>query len=181
MRLHLVRHLAPLVDAGICYGRTDLTTDAAAQLKALPSLRAALPMDAPMYSSPLQRCRVLAGALGGAAVMVDARLAELDFGDWEMQPWDAIPRAEIDAWADDVASYAPGGGESVMAMAARIAGFYTDIVQANVAEAIVICHAGAIRLLSACAAGMDVEQMAHAAAAHPHRIDYGEIVIVICV
>ena len=176
MRLHLVRHLAPLVDAGVCYGRTDLATDPAAQLKALASLRAALPMMAPIYSSPLQRCLRLAEALGGATLHVDKRLAELDFGRWEMQPWDAIPRAEIDAWAADVAHYRPGGGESVADMAARIAGFYADILQANVDEAIVICHAGAIRLLSARAAGMDVEQMAQAAAAHPHSIGYGEIV-----
>ena len=43
----------------------------------------------------------------------DARLAELDFGHWEMQSWDGIPRAEVDAWAADVAHYRPGGGESV--------------------------------------------------------------------
>lgn len=176
MRLHLVRHLAPLVDTGVCYGRTDLATDPAAQLQALASLRAALPNDAPIYSSPLRRCRVLAEALGGAAVIVDARLVELDFGRWEMQPWDAIPRAEIDAWADDVAGYRPGGGESVLDMAMRISEFYAGVVQADVAEAIVICHAGSIRLLTACAGGMGVEQMAQAAAAHPHRIAYGEIV-----
>ena len=177
MRLHLVRHLAPLVDAGVCYGRTDLATDPAAQFEALASLRAALPMTAPIYTSPLQRCLHLAEALDGAALHVDKRLVELDFGAWEMQSWDAIARTEIDAWAEDVAHYRPGGGESVADMAARIAGFYADIVHANVEEAIVICHAGAIRLLTARAAGMDVEQMAQAAAAHPHRIGYGEIVI----
>jgi alpha-ribazole phosphatase len=181
MRLHLVRHLAPLVDAGVCYGRTDLATDPAAQILALPALRAALPRDVPIYSSPLQRCLVLAEALAGNAVIVDTRLAELDFGSWEMQRWDAIPRTGIDAWAEDVAAYRPGGGESVDDMAARIAGFYADILQSNASEAIVVCHAGAIRLLSARAAGMDPQQMARAAAAHPHRIAYGEIVTLTCV
>jgi len=180
MRLHLVRHLAPLVDAGVCYGRTDLGTDPAKQLLALPALRAALPLAAPFYSSPLRRCAVLAGALGGP-VLLDARLAELDFGTWEMQPWDAIPRAEIDAWAGDVAHYRPGGGESVADMAARIAAFYSDIVATGTSQAVVICHAGAIRLLTARAAGMDVQAMAQAAAAHPHRIGYGEIVTLDCV
>jgi alpha-ribazole phosphatase len=179
MRLHLVRHLAPVVDAGVCYGRTDLPTDPAAQLLALPALRAALPTDAPIYTSPLQRCAVLAAALGNAHA--DARLVELDFGCWEMQPWDAIPRAEIDAWAADVAAYSSGGGESVTAMAQRIDAFYADILQSGVDAAIVICHAGAIRLLTARAAGMSVKQMAQAAAAHPHRIAYGEIVTLTCV
>lgn len=180
MRLHLVRHLPPLVDAGVCYGRTDLATDPAAQLRALPALRTALPPDAPIYSSPLQRCAVLAHALG-SLVHLDARLAELDFGSWEMQRWDAIARADIDAWAADVAGYRPGGGDSVAAMAVRVAGFYADITATGVRDAVVICHAGTIRLLTARAAGMDVRAMAHTAAAHPHRIGYGEIVTITCV
>ncbi len=176
MRLYLVRHLPTLVDAGVCYGRTDLATDPAAQALALPALRAALP-DAPIYSSPLQRCAVLANALG-SPVTFDARLAELDFGAWEMQRWDDIPRVEIDAWAADVAFYRPGGGESVADMAARIAGFCADV---DGPEAIVICHAGAIRLCMAHRDGLGVPEMAIAAAAHPHRIGYGEIVILDCV
>jgi alpha-ribazole phosphatase len=180
MRLHLVRHLPPLVDAGVCYGRTDLATDPATQLHAVPALRAALPPDAPVYSSPLQRCATLAAALG-RLVHLDARLAELDFGNWEMQRWDAIPRAGIDAWAADVAGYRPGGGDSVADMAVRVAGFYDDVRATDVLDAIVICHAGTIRLLTARAAGMDAQAMAHAAAAHPHRIGYGEIVTITCV
>ena len=180
MRLFLVRHLAPLVPSGVCYGRTDLATDPAAQALALPALRAALPAQAPVYTSPLRRCAELAGALGGA-VLVDMRLAELDFGSWEMQRWDDIDRAAIDAWAADVAGYRPGGGESVAGMAARIAAFYADLRDTNVADAVVICHAGAIRLLVARAAGLGVDGMALAAAARPHAIGYGEIVILDCV
>lgn len=180
MRLHLVRHLAPLVDAGVCYGRTDLAIDPAAQLLAVPKLRAALPAAVPIYSSPLQRCAILANALG-SPVRLDARLVELDFGAWELQRWDAIARQEIDRWAGDVAGYRPGGGESVVTMAHRIAAFYTDIVNTGAFDAVVVCHAGAIRLLTARAAGMDVPAMAQAAAAHPHRINYGEIVTIDCV
>lgn len=179
MRLYLVRHLPPLVDTGVCYGRTDLATDPAAQALALPALRAALP-NAPIYSSPLQRCAVLANALGGP-VTFDARLAELDFGAWEMLRWDDIARAGIDAWAADVASYRPGGGESVADMAARIAGFCADLRATNLPAAVVVCHAGAIRLCLAQQAGLGVAEMASAAAAHPHRIGYGEIVILDCV
>jgi len=179
MRLYLVRHLAPLVDPGVCYGRTDLATDPAAQALALPALRAALP-DVPIYSSPLQRCAVLANALGGP-VTFDARLAELDFGSWEMRRWDDIPRADIDAWACDVTSYRPGGGESVAGMAARIAGFCADLAAANLSAAVVVCHAGAIRLCAVHRRGLGAAEMAAAAAAHPHRIGYGEIVILDCV
>jgi alpha-ribazole phosphatase len=179
MRLYLVRHLPPIVAPGTCYGRTDLATDPAAQAVALPALQAALPAAAPVYSSPLRRCVVLAQALG-QPVQVDPRLAELDFGAWEMRRWDDIARADIDAWAVDVAGYRPGGGDSVAAMAERIAAFYADLVNTKAHEAVVVCHAGAIRLLTARAAGRDVGAMAQAAA-RPHAIGYGEIVILDCV
>jgi alpha-ribazole phosphatase len=180
MRLYLVRHLPPIVAPGVCYGSTDLPTDPAAQALALPGLQSALPAAAPIYSSPLRRCVVLAEALG-QPVHIDARLVELDFGTWEMQHWDDIARADIDAWARDVAGFRPGGGDSVASMAARIAGFYADIVKTNASAAVVVCHAGAIRLLTARASGLDADAMAQAAATHPHAIGYGEIVILDCV
>lgn len=174
LTLHLVRHLAPLVDKSVCYGRTDLEADPAAIAAALPALRARLPAGAKMYSSPLRRCTALAAALSGA-VIIDARLTELDFGAWEMRRWDDIARAEIDAWAGDVVHYRPGGGESVAAMAARVGEFYGALPPE---PAIVICHAGTIRLLAACQSGLAIEAMARAAAATPNPVAYGEIVTI---
>ena len=181
MRLYLVRHLAPQVAPGVCYGRTDLTVDPRLQALALPALRQRLPLGAPMFSSPLRRCAELAAALGGAAVQYDPRLAELDFGDWEMRRWDDIERAGIDAWAADMAGYRPGGGESVTAMARRVAAFYADCMLSQTPGAIVICHAGTIRLLLARARGLGLEAMALEAAQRPHAIAYGETVIIDCV
>ncbi len=172
--LTLVRHLAPLVDKSVCYGRTDLTVDPAVMAAALPALRARLPANTKVYSSPLRRCSGLAAALSDA-VTIDARLTELDFGAWEMRRWDDIARAEIDAWAEDVVHYRPGGGESVAAMAARVGDFFTAL---PLDPAVVICHAGTIRLLSACLRGLDPHAMARAAAAAPNPIAYGEIVTI---
>ncbi|HEX8610438.1 MAG TPA: histidine phosphatase family protein [Telluria sp.] len=181
MRLHLVRHLAPQVAPGVCYGRTDLAVDPELQALALPALRASLPAGAPIFSSPLRRCAGLAQALGGDAVQYDPRLAELDFGDWEMRRWDDIDRAGVDAWAADMAGYRPGGGESVTDMARRVAAFYADCIHLPAPGAIVICHAGTIRLLAARARGLGIEAMALEAAQHPHAIGYGETVVIDCV
>lgn len=172
--LYLVRHLAPLVDSGICYGRTDLSCDPEQIAAALPALHAALPAGVPVYSSPLKRCADLASALAGDQVIFDARLAELDFGAWEMRAWSDIPQAEVDAWALDVAAYRPGGAESVLEMARRIHAFHHGL---PAGPAIVICHAGAIRLLSACHRGLDPQAMALEAAATPNPIAYGEVVV----
>jgi alpha-ribazole phosphatase len=176
MRLYLVRHLQPDVPGGVCYGRSDLTVDAQLHADALPGLRGRIPPDAPLFSSPLLRCASLARALS-AEVRFDPRLAELDFGAWEMRSWDAIPRAEIDAWALDVANYRPGGGESVFDMAQRIGAFYDELVRAQLPAAVLVCHAGAMRLLAARARGLGPLAMAREAAERPHAIGYGEVIL----
>lgn len=180
MRLYLIRHLAPQVAAGVCYGRTDLEVDPALEAAALPALRAALPAPLPLFSSPLRRCVSLAQQLGGE-IHFDARLAELDFGAWEMQRWDSIARAEVDAWAADVVHYRPGGGDNVIGMAQRISAFYEELIAAHLPAAAVVCHAGAIRLLAARARGCDPERMAREAAERPHGIAYGELLVIDCV
>jgi alpha-ribazole phosphatase len=176
MRLYLVRHLQPDVAPGVCYGRSDLTVDAGLHADALPGLRGQIPPGVALFSSPLLRCASLARALS-AEVRFDARLAELDFGAWEMRSWDAIPRAEIDAWAADVASYRPGGGESVVDMARRIGAFYDELMREQLPAAVLVCHAGAIRLLAARARGLGPLAMAHEAAERPHAIGYGEVIL----
>jgi alpha-ribazole phosphatase len=134
----------------------------------------------------LQRCAALAGRLG--VHTLDARLAEMDFGAWELRSWDDIPRAEIDAWAADLANYRPGGGESVLQVAARVAAFRAELLDRSKQEhdhghrrAAIICHAGTIRLLMALEAGLKaglpLEEIALRAAAAPHKIAYGETVI----
>lgn len=154
MRLYLVRHPPPLVAPGICYGSTDLavapqeTGDAAARLRPL------LPAGAAVLSSPLRRCATLAAALNGDAVDYDGRLAEMHFGTWEMRSWDRIARAEIDAWCADPLGYRPGGGESVLEMALRVTAFRTELAARGLAHAVVICHAGTIRMLQA---GVDAD------------------------
>ena len=174
MRLILVRHPRPLVAAGVCYGSTDLEVDPGELEHALAALTPQLPAGLPVYSSPLRRCAGLAARLSNTP-MFDARLVEMHFGRWEMRAWDDIPRADVDAWAADLVEYRPGGGESVLQMAARIAAFHADLQRqlGDDGEAIVICHAGAMRLLSACHAGLPPTEMALQAARTPHHIAYG--------
>ena len=125
MSLWLARHARPLVAPGCCYGQWDVPADAADTARAAQDLAQVLPHGVPVLASPLQRCEQLALALQGLrpdlAYETDARLQELSFGAWEGQPWDAIARHELDAWAADFAHYRPGGGESLVQMLARVA------------------------------------------------------------
>lgn len=177
MRLYLVRHPRPEVPAGHCYGRSDLAADQADVERVLATLASRLlPGAMPVYASPLARSAVLAQQLSPTPLF-DARLAEMDFGAWEMRSWDDIPRGEIDAWSADLLHYRPGGGESVMDVAARVAGFDADLRRAGHAQALVICHAGTMRLLHSLHLGGTLVEAALRAAEAPHRIDYGEVMM----
>ena len=180
MRVHLIRHFAPDVAPGVCYGSADLAVSDQVHAQMLPAALAALPPAVPVYSSPLKRCLRLARALA-ADVRIDQRLAELNFGAWELRPWSEIARAEVDAWAADVACYRPGGADSVAAMALRVQGFYAELMQAPHPECVVVCHAGTMRLFAARQRGLGPAAMAQHAAAHPHAIAYGGVVTLDCV
>lgn len=159
MRTFLIRHPKPAIDAGICYGRSDLglAEDAAERAEALRDL---LPLDAPLYTSPLRRCLELALALH-AGPAIDARLMEMHFGDWEMRRWDDIPRHQLDAWAADPVGYAPPGGESPAAMRARVASLLAELPEV----AVLVAHGGVLRACMAELTGMGDW--------HAQHFDYG--------
>ena len=147
-RLWLVRHAAPLVAPGVCYGRLDLRADPEATQQAAQSLARALPTQVAIYSSPLRRCTELAQALLALRPDLryeqDARLQEMDFGQWEGQAWNALPRSEIDAWANNLHDFAPGGGESLAAMLARIRAALKESA-GDARDQVWISHAGVAR------------------------------------
>lgn len=152
-RLWLVRHAAPLIAPGTCYGHLDVPADAAATQAAATRLATALPGTALVRCSTLQRCEQLALDLQrlrpDLTVHPDPRLREMDFGAWEGQRWDAIGKAPIDAWTADFARHAPGGGESLVAMLQRVAAALQAAQQLSAAhagaEVVWITHAGVAR------------------------------------
>jgi len=178
MKLHLLRHPQPAVAPGLCYGASDVPPDAAALASVHAALTlAGLPGTLPVYSSPLQRCALLARGLDAAELHIDPRLAEMDFGAWELRPWSDIARAEVDAWNADLLACRPGGAENVLDVARRVAAFRDELLRGGTREALLICHAGTIRLLLAMRDELPLEQAALLAAQTPHRIGYGELLV----
>lgn len=143
----MIRHPPAAVAAGVCYGRTDLPLRAPAGACAggLTRLIAAtLARPAPVFTSPLQRCAVLARALHPAPEE-DPRLMEMHFGDWEMRRWSDLPRGEIDAWAADPVGLVVPGGESVAALCRRTGDFLHDLGRRGIGEAVLVTHGGVMR------------------------------------
>ena len=147
MALILLRHGQPEIAAGICYGRSDVPARALGE-GSLRSLVTALPdRFARIDSSPLTRCNALAEQLSAhfdLPIHADPRLMEIDFGNWEMQAWNEIPRHEIDAWAEDVEGARPHGGESVALMVERVRIYLLDSARIE-GHILAATHLGAMR------------------------------------
>jgi len=154
MALTLLRHTTPDVAPGICYGQTDLNVVDTFAEEALRVV-ASLPRIDRIYSSPLIRCAKLADFVGertGQSPIRDARLIEMDFGRWEMQPWGDLPRHELDAWADDFLDARPHGGESVAELTARTHAAISDLNTPD-AHTLIVTHAGVIKAAFAALGG----------------------------
>lgn len=104
-----------------------------------------------MISSPLQRCERLANCLQGLRpdlpYETDARLAEMDFGCWEGQRWDAIAQADYERWLAAFGSHRFGGRESVSEFMQRVAAAW-DEAQRRGVDVVWITHAGVIRAVT---------------------------------
>ena len=146
--LWLVRHARPLVGAGICYGQLDMPADTQATRDAAAALARALPSGVWVQHSPLQRCELLALSLqslrADLALNPEPRIAEMAFGTWEGRAWSAIARTDIDAWTAQFCEHAPGGGEPLAAMLARVDAALRDAAALE-RDVVWITHAGVAR------------------------------------
>jgi alpha-ribazole phosphatase len=155
----LVRHPAVAGKAGRCYGRRDLPIADPASVA--PIVTALAPMrGATIHTSPLTRCRLVAQALAAAwqqaPPIADARLIEMDFGDWEGLSWDDVPRPDLDRWAADLTGFAPPGGESGAALVARATEFWRMVTGLPGAH-VVVTHGGPLKVLMALAEARPVD------------------------
>lgn len=145
MDIYLIRHTTPAVAKGICYGQTDLDVTGSFPEEVLRT-KVYLPQTvSTVFSSPLQRCRKLAEALFPQhSIYFNDHLKELDCGTWEMQPWDDIPKEEIDPWMKDFVHVAVPNGESYTLMHNRVINCFEQIQQ-HPGPVVIVAHGGVLR------------------------------------
>ena len=150
MKLVLLRHPPAEVRDGLCYGSSDPPPAPGWERWAedVRLLMRSLPEPVALRSSPLARCREPAAALG-AEVVIDPRLREMDFGEWEGRAWGEIPRADIERWNADLANVAPPGGERLAAVHARAVSFMEESITVNAESMMAVSHGGPIRCMLA--------------------------------
>lgn len=162
-----MRHPRPDVPGNVCYGRADVlpkedTLEAATRQmcsRVLATLSGARRPVA-IHTSALLRAQRAAERMAfefQVPLLVDERLAEMNFGAWEMRCWDDIARDDLDAWAQDVCGFSPPGGESAREVVLRM-NAWARALRSRVSSAsevhVAIAHAGPIRLHTATALGL---------------------------
>lgn len=150
MKLWLLRHAPVRLAPGLCYGASDVPADVSLTLQVAKAFAPQLAEGTPVWVSGMVRAQQLAGALQSerpdlGAARIDMRLNEMDFGHWELKPWEHIPRSAFDDWMADFAHHRFGGVESTQQLLYRVADAMADLRAAASSDVLWITHAGVIR------------------------------------
>lgn len=145
MEIYIIRHTSVAVPKGTCYGQYDVDL-ADTFLDEVIDYQQKLPQsfDA-VYSSPLKRCMALAEQIANNVIM-DERLQEMNFGNWEMRHWNDIPKEESINWSQNFDVISPPHGETYQEVYDRVFDFYRSL-KANHShdKVLIVTHAGIIR------------------------------------
>jgi alpha-ribazole phosphatase len=150
MDIYLIRHTKTATEQGLCYGQSNVAL-AGSFPKEAHQLQQKLPefkQESLVFSSPLSRCVQLAERFS-STVVTDARLLELDFGDWEGLRFDAIEAGVLKQWTNNFVQAAPPNGESFTDLCRRAGFFWQDLLGREAEHVLIITHAGVIRALLA--------------------------------
>ncbi len=155
-----VRHTAPLVQPGVCYGKSDLAlpgsfpADSRRVIEKLGGVKIGS-----IYTSPLIRCRRLAEEIAGTEqVIIAPLLREMDFGSWELCRWDKINDETSQRWFKDYIHTPAPGGESFIDVLARVNDFLNGLSIQKNGAAVCVTHSGVIRCMAHILCGIPLEE-----------------------
>jgi len=152
--IYLIRHGETDANvAGIWQGSTDSPLNDRGQAQALALARRIAREQLPItviYSSPLRRAHqtaeMVAEALGGVPIVLDAGLAEYHLGEWEGLSYEQL-KDEKRLWelmATDP-DFTPPGGESPRQFAMRLLNSFQTIIHKHPGDTVaVVGHGGAL-------------------------------------
>lgn len=145
MKVVLIRHTSVDVIPGTCYGQTDVPltdtfpAEAAVVRNAIPDIRFDV-----VCSSPLTRCRRLAEFCGYPEPLMDDRIKELNFGDWEMMMYDEIDDPNIKNWHTHFVDTPIPGGESFRDIYNRVSSFLDSLKEGGAKNVLIFAHGGVL-------------------------------------
>lgn len=156
--LALIRHAPTVWNAeGRLQGRrdTELSEEGRAALRTWAPPKALTGFD--WISSPLGRTMETARHLAGRTVATDARLIEMDWGEWEGENRKELSeRLGADFRENETRGldFTPPGGESPRMVQARLTPLLADLAKAG-RPTVAVTHRGVIRAAASLATGWD--------------------------
>lgn len=174
MEIYLIRHTETICEKGICYGQSDVAL-AEPFDSVFENIISQLPQEALIFSSPLQRCVILAKHIQSKIKTVsyqeDSRLMEMNFGDWEMKNWNDIPPGQLNPWMEDFVNIQVSNGESFVELHKRTEAFLSELISKKVDKpVIVVAHAGILRSLLCHQSSLPLKD------AFQNKIDFGQVI-----
>jgi alpha-ribazole phosphatase len=171
MNITLIRHTSVACEPTICYGQTDVdvAVSFAHEAEKVRQKLANRTFDA-IYSSPLKRCTQLAEYCGYKTPIIDNRLMELNFGDWEMKPWNEINDPHLNNWYADWINTRTTNGESFAEQVQRVEDFLNELKTTGQQQVLIFTHAGVIRSVAILLGLIEMHQ-----AFSDFNVEYGEI------
>jgi probable phosphoglycerate mutase len=117
-----------------------------------------------IWCSPQMRARQTAqptATRAGKELILDDGLREIGYGEWEGRPEEEVARtdaARFAAWSGHPGHFAPPGGESGLAIAARVVAAVERIKQAHASgKVLIVSHKATLRVLACALLGVDVD------------------------
>jgi alpha-ribazole phosphatase len=176
LEIYLIRHTSVGVSKAVCYGKSDVAlsenfvyekTEVYEKLHKAGAFSHTSNIF--FYSSPLTRCANLADYIkthsqNKTPLILDHRIQEMDFGDWEMQKWDNLPIDSFQTWMNAFVTTTVPNGERFLDLYDRTTNFIYDLVKKHEnTESLqsqvifVFAHAGSIRTMISHCLGMPPE------------------------
>jgi len=158
--IHFLRHAETTAPSGRLVGSTEVALSDQGKMQA-GKMADRLPAGLPCLCSPMLRARQTLIPLKkhgvASEVRFDARLREIDFGEWEMQTFAEISAqgADIDAWKEYHHFTFPQG-ESVAGFIERLQSFLDELQSFSHDEVLVLTHGGVIRTMLCMILGLDI-------------------------
>ena len=169
IRVLMVRHgRTGWNEQGRIQGHTDVALCDAGRARLCGSRIPAACADFAWHASPLTRAVQSAHLLGAVEIHLDARLMEMDWGEWEGETREGLRRrlgARMQRMEDRGIDFRPAGGESPRELMRRLNAWLED-ARADGRDLIVVTHKGVIRAAIALATGWDLRGRA------PVRLDW---------
>ena len=119
-----------------------------------------------LYTSDLCRswetAKTISTNFSDLVIVKDARLREMNFGEWEGLNWSEIREKDpsvVENWSNYLAEKGPPGGETLFRFSKRIRNFSDEIIKSHLNETILlVAHGGTIMVLICLLLGHPIER-----------------------